>query len=63
MTEGFGKEKSSIKAVLNDRELNRLIKEYKKIKKYKKSSIYTVKTMDGDEKIISTLLEKFGDEG
>jgi hypothetical protein len=63
MTEGFGKEKSSIKAVLNNRELNKLIKEYKKIKKYKKSSIYTVKTMDGDEKIISTLLEKFGDEG
>ena len=63
MTEGFGKEKSSIKAVLNNLELNKLIKEYKKIKKYKKSSIYTVKTMDGDEKIISTLLEKFGDEG
>lgn len=63
MTEGFGKEKSSIKAILNNLELNKLIKEYKKIKKYKKSSIYTVKTMDGDEKIISTLLEKFGDEG
>lgn len=63
MTEGFGKEKSSIKAILNNQELNKLIKEYKKIKKYKKSSIYTVKTMDGDEKIISTLLEKFGDEG
>lgn len=63
MTEGFGKEKSSIKAILNDRELNKIIKEYKKIKKYKKSSIYTVKTMDGDEKIISSLLEKFGEEG
>lgn len=62
MTEGFGKEKSSIKAILNDQELNKLIKEYKKIKKYKKSSIYTIKTMDGDEKIISTLLETFGDE-
>lgn len=63
MTEGFGNEKSSIKAILNNRELNKLIKEYKKIKKYKKSSIYTVKTMDGDEKIISSLLEKFGEEG
>lgn len=63
MTEGFGKEKSSIKAILNNRELNKIIKEYKKIKKYKKSSIYTVKTMDGDEKIISSLLEKFGEEG
>lgn len=63
MTEGFGKEKSSIKAILNNQELNKIIKEYKKIKKYKKSSIYTVKTMDGDEKIISSLLEKFGEEG
>ena len=33
-----------------------ILKQYKKIKKYKKSSIYTVKTMDGTETIISSLI-------
>ena len=32
-------------------------KQYKKIKKYMRSSIFAVKTMDGNEKIVSKLLE------
>ena len=32
-------------------------KQYKKLKRYMKSSIYTVAMMDGNEKIVSRLLK------
>jgi hypothetical protein len=62
MTEGFGKNKATIRAVVNSDELNKLIKQYKKIKKYKKSSIYTLKIMDGNEELITSLLKEIEDE-
>jgi hypothetical protein len=45
------------KAIINDNELNKLIKKYKKIKKYMRSRIYEMKTLDGTEQIVSKLLE------
>ena len=45
------------KAIINDNELNKLIKRYKKIKKYMRSSLYEMKTLDGTEQIVSKLLE------
>jgi hypothetical protein len=38
--------------------LDSILKEYKKIKKYKKSSMYAIKTMDGTEKIVSSLIKE-----
>ena len=38
-------------------ELNRLVKKYKKLNKYTKSSIFAIKTMDNNEKIISEMVE------
>ena len=35
-----------------------VLKQYKKIKKYQKSSIYAIKTIDGTEKIISSLIRE-----
>jgi hypothetical protein len=35
-----------------------ILKQYKKIKKYKKSSLYTIKTMDGTETIVSSLIKE-----
>ncbi len=35
-----------------------ILKQYKKIKKYKKSSLFAIKTMDGTEEIISSLLKE-----
>ena len=35
-----------------------VLKQYKKIKKYQKSSLYTIKTMDGTEKIVSSLIKE-----
>lgn len=46
------------KAVINDNELYKLIRRYKKIKKYMKSNLYEMKTLDGTETIVSELLEE-----
>lgn len=35
-----------------------VLKQYKKIKKYQKSSLYAIKTMDGTEQIISSLIKE-----
>lgn len=56
MSEGFKKEDLNI--TLNLDEIGEIIKEYKKIKKYQKSSIYAIKTMDGTEKVVSKLIEE-----
>lgn len=45
------------RAIINDNELNKLLKRYKKIKKYMRSSLYEMKTLDGTEQIVSKLLE------
>lgn len=34
-----------------------LLKEYKKIKKYQKSNLFAVKTMDGTENVVSKMIE------
>lgn len=54
MSEGFSEEK--IEVAINKNEVNKLLKKYKKIKKYMKSPLYQVMVMDGTEKIVSDLL-------
>ena len=59
MSEGFSEEKIEV-AIYKD-EVKKLLKQYKKIKKYQRSSIFEVKTMDGTEKYISGLLKEVED--
>jgi len=54
---GFGGGKA--KVTLYTDEVNSLIKKYKKIKKYMKSPLYQVKTMDGTEEVVSELLKEY----
>ena len=35
-----------------------LLKKYKKIKKYQKSNLFHIKTMDGTEEIVSKMIEE-----
>ena len=35
-----------------------ILKQYKKIKKYQKSSLYAIKSMDGTEEIVSSLVKE-----
>lgn len=54
MSEGFSEEK--IEVAINKDEVKSLLKKYKKIKKYMRSPMFTVKKLDGTEKIVSELL-------
>lgn len=57
---GFGNDGKAKVTIYKD-EVSKLLKQYKKIKKYMKSSIYEIKTMDGTEKVVSELLDEYKD--
>jgi len=46
---------------INPDEIKRIAKKYKKLKKYMRSSLFEVKKMDGNEKVISKLMESVSD--
>jgi hypothetical protein len=56
MSEGFDKVEFDL-PVKKD-EVKKLLKKYKKIKKYMKSPLFAVKTMDGTEEIVSSLIRE-----
>jgi hypothetical protein len=56
MSEGFDKVEFDL-PIKND-EVQKLLKKYKKIKKYMKSPIFTVRTIDGTEELVSSLLKE-----
>jgi hypothetical protein len=56
MSEGFSEEKIEV-AIYKD-EVKKLLKKYKNIKKYQRSSIFEVKTMDGTENYVSKLIKE-----
>jgi predicted RNA-binding protein YlqC (UPF0109 family) len=59
MTEGFENENRNLNVTVNEQEVGKLIKKYKKIKKYMRSPLFAVKTMDGTEQVVSELLKEF----
>jgi DNA-binding transcriptional regulator YhcF (GntR family) len=62
MKNGFGTDVGKASVIIKKEELDNLIRHYKKLKKYMKSSLYTVKSMDGTEEKIKNLLEEYGDD-
>jgi len=46
---------------MNQDQVQALVKKYKKLKKYQKSSLFAVKTIDGTETIISKMIEEAKD--
>lgn len=60
MSLGFNSNDNTNVVIYKD-EVENLIKKYKKIKKYMKSSIYKIKTMDGTEELVSELLKEYED--
>ena len=67
MTKGFGgfvdNGDNKAKIIINQSEVDNLLKKYKKIKKYQKSSLFAVKTMDGTEDYISKMVEEAKNTG
>jgi len=56
--EGKGFKGQELKVNVNQEELNKLVKVYKKMNKYRKSPLFAVKTMDNTEKIVSQMIEE-----
>ena len=48
---------------MSQESVQELVKKYKKIKKYQKSSLFAVKTMDGTENLVSKMIEEATDAG
>jgi|TARA_R110002124_G_scaffold131722_4_gene294060 hypothetical protein len=44
-------------------EISVLMKKYKKIKKYQKSNLFTIKTINGTENYVSKMIEEAKEEG
>ncbi len=65
MTGGFGgfvneKKDKEVKLYVRNREVDKLIKEYKKLKKYQKSSIFEIEKLSGKETKIDKLINQYG---
>lgn len=58
MSNGFDKPN----VVIYKDEVKDLIKKYKKIKKYMKSPLYEIKTMDGTETLVSDLIKEYEED-
>ena len=64
MSAGFGEQKKEnrvgkdLNININLDNVDTILKQYKKIKKYQKSSLYAIKIMDGTEEIVSSLIQE-----
>ena len=63
MTKGFGKDDVKVEFEIPQEQIDMLLKKYKKIKKYQKSNLYQVMTMDGTETIVSEMIEEAKEGG
>ena len=61
MSEGFSEEK--IEVSINKDAVQDILKVYKRVKRYQRSSIFEIKTMDGTETRISNLLKDLDENG
>ena len=70
MTKGFGgftnndiddSKDGKAKVIIDQAEVDNLLRDYKKLKKYMRSPIFELKKMDGTETLISELLEEAKD--
>jgi len=63
MKKGFNDSNFDVEFELPRDQVNRLLKEYKKIKKYQRSNLFTVKSMDGTENLVSKMVEEAKEAG
>jgi len=63
MKKGFSDSNFDVKFELPSEQVDRLLKEYKKIKKYQRSNLFTVKSIDGTENVVSKMVEEAKEAG
>lgn len=51
--------KYKIESIINQEEVGKLIRKYKKLRKFKKSNIRTINKLDGKEDIIDKLVNEY----
>ena len=56
MSKGF-----DVEFEMPQKDIDKLLKRYKKLKKYQKSSLFAVKEMDGTETVISRMVQELKD--
>ena len=56
--EGKGFKGQELRVNVNEDELNKLVKKYKKIQKYRKSSLFAVQSMDETEDMINKMVDE-----
>ena len=59
---GFKKDddfKREVQRIINQEEVGKLLKKYKKLKKFKKSNIHAVNQLDGRKDIIQELMDEY----
>jgi len=61
MSSGFSEEK--IEVSIDKDKLQEVLKVYKRIKRYQRSSLFEIKTMDGTETLVSDLLKELEEDG
>lgn len=61
MSSGFSEEK--IEVSIDKDKLQEVLKVYKKIKRYQRSSLFEIKTMDGTETLVNNLLKELDEDG
>ncbi len=61
---GFGnkEEKKSKTKIINEDEVGKLMKKYKRIKKFMNSPIHELKRIDGEKTIVEDLLDEYHEE-
>ena len=58
---GFSSDKDgNVRFTINADEIDNIIKSYKKLKKYKKSSIYQIEKLSGNQTKIDKLVDEYG---
>jgi uncharacterized membrane protein len=57
----MSEEKLPLNVNIDPDEVKKVMKKYKKLKKYMKSSLFEIKKLDGNEEVISKLLEDVND--
>jgi hypothetical protein len=65
MSEGFGetineKKDKELRLYIKNNEVDKLIKQYKKLKKYQKSSFFEIEKLSGKETKIDRLISEYG---
>ena len=58
MSQGFNNEKDDLQD--KKKAIRKIVKEYKKIKKYQKSPLCEVKKLSGDQTYVDKLLKEYG---